>query len=55
MLTPEGKYLENLELKPDIEVYNTPDSVARGEDRQLVRAVDALLEELPSKPASAAK
>ncbi len=49
MLTRDGKYLENLELQPDVEVYNTPESVAKGEDRQLATAVRVLLQELKSK------
>ncbi len=51
MVTRDGKYLENLELKPDVEVYNTPDSVARGEDRQLAAAVKVLLQELRKQKA----
>jgi C-terminal processing protease CtpA/Prc len=46
MVTPDGDYLENTELEPDVEVYNSPESVARGEDEQLARAVEVLLEEL---------
>ena len=37
-----GRYLENLQLEPDILVYNDPAGVARGEDRQLEAAVRAL-------------
>jgi C-terminal processing protease CtpA/Prc len=44
--TPEGVYLENLDLVPDELVLNTPEDVAAGLDRQLERAVDVLLEEL---------
>lgn len=46
MVTPDGNYLENTELQPDVEVYNSPESVARGEDQQLAKAVGVLLEEL---------
>jgi C-terminal processing protease CtpA/Prc len=46
MLDREGRYLENQDLHPDVEVYNDPESVARGEDRQLAAAVRLLLEEL---------
>jgi len=45
MVTPEGKYLENLQLDPDVLVFNTPESVANGEDRQLAKAVQVLLVE----------
>ena len=46
MVTPEGKYLENFELTPDVEVYNSPESVARGEDQQIEKSVQVLLEQL---------
>lgn len=39
-----GNYLENLELFPDIEVYNDPKSTLEGEDKQLEKAVEYLLE-----------
>ena len=38
-----GRYLENLQLEPDILVYNDPESVARGEDKQLEAAVAEML------------
>ena len=38
-----GEYLENKELQPDIEVYNSPEEVLRGEDRQLEAAVKEML------------
>lgn len=40
----KGNYLENQELQPDIEIYNTPESQLRGEDHQLERAVKVMLE-----------
>ncbi len=40
-----NNYLENLELQPDIEVYNDPNARAAGLDKQLKRAVDELLKE----------
>ena len=49
LVTPEGKYLENLELQPDVEVYNDPVSVAQGRDRQLEHAVQVLLEQVGAK------
>lgn len=39
----EGRYLENQELEPDIEVYNTPESQLKGEDMQLKKAVEEML------------
>lgn len=38
-----GKPLENQELYPDIEVYNTPEDYLSGNDRQLKRAVSEML------------
>ncbi len=49
LVTDEGKYLENLDLVPDIEVRNDPESVNRGEDRQVQKAVAVLLEQLGPK------
>ena len=40
-----GRYLENLQLEPDILVYNDPASVERGEDAQLEAAVAEMLKE----------
>ena len=41
-----GQYLENHQLQPDIEVYNSPESQLRGEDTQLERAVEEMLKQL---------
>lgn len=38
-----GNYLENQELKPDIEVYNTPQDMLTGKDMQLEAAVRELM------------
>lgn len=38
-----GNYLENQELQPDIEIYNTPQDVLKGHDAQLERAVKELM------------
>ena len=38
-----GKYGENNELLPDIEVYNTPDDLLNGYDRQLEAAVKTMM------------
>ena len=40
----QGNYLENHELKPDIEIYNTPESQLKGEDHQLEEAVKVMLQ-----------
>ena len=42
----EGKYLENNELKPDIEVDNDPNEETSGRDQQLEKAVAELLKEI---------
>ena len=44
--TNDGKYAENTELFPDIEVYNTPEDYINGRDRQLERAVEEMLKEV---------
>jgi tricorn protease len=41
----EGRYLENWQLDPDVLVINDAESVARGEDKQLAKAVEELLKE----------
>ena len=38
-----GRYLENLQLVPDIVVYNDPEAASRGEDAQLAAAVEEML------------
>lgn len=43
---PDGSYLENTQLEPDIKVANTPETVVKGEDTQLKTAVEELLKEL---------
>ena len=40
----QGNYLENHELEPDIEIYNTPESQLKGEDHQLEEAVKVMLQ-----------
>ena len=39
----EGKYLENMQVEPDILIYNDPASVLRGEDKQLEKAVEEMM------------
>lgn len=46
---PDGSYLENSQLEPDIHVLNDPATVVKGEDLQLEAAVKALLEEIGMK------
>lgn len=38
-----GNYLENQQLEPDIEVYNSPEEQLSGQDMQLKRAVEEML------------
>jgi len=42
----EGNVMENNQLAPDIEVYNTPESLLSEDDLQLQRAVEELLKEI---------
>ena len=46
---PDGSYLENKQLEPDILVLNAPETIVKGEDTQLRRAVEELLKELNTK------
>lgn len=46
MVTNDGSYLENTQLEPDIQVRNDYQSVAKGQDKQIERAVEYLLETL---------
>ncbi|GHT39301.1 tricorn protease [Bacteroidia bacterium] len=43
---PDGSYLENTQLEPDVKVANSPDKLAQGEDEQLAKAVEVLLKQL---------
>ncbi len=43
---PDGSYLENSQLEPDIKVANAPEEVVTGEDTQLRTAVEELLKQL---------
>lgn len=42
----DGRFVENHQIEPDIEVYNDPASVLRGEDKQLEAAVTEMLKEI---------
>ncbi|MBQ1738162.1 MAG: PDZ domain-containing protein, partial [Muribaculaceae bacterium] len=44
-LLPEGNYLENTQLEPDIKIANNPETVTNGEDLQLKAAVEELMRE----------
>lgn len=46
MVDREGRYLENLQLEPDIRMANDPSEVRRGRDQQLEAAVSELLLQL---------
>ena len=43
---PDGSYLENTQLEPDVYVLNDPATIVKGEDTQLKAAVDELLKEI---------
>ena len=45
----EGRYLENMQVEPDILIYNDPASVLRGEDKQLEAAVKEMLKTIDNK------
>lgn len=45
----EGRYLENLQIEPDVLVYNDPASILKGEDKQLEKAVEEMLKEIGTK------
>lgn len=45
---PDGSYLENTQLEPDLPVLNAPETVVKGEDTQLKTAVQELLHEIDS-------
>ena len=46
---PEGNYLENTQLEPDIKVANNPETVVKGKDEQIEVAVKELLKEIDAK------
>jgi Tol biopolymer transport system component/C-terminal processing protease CtpA/Prc len=46
---PDGSYLENQQLEPDYKIANAPEKLVKGEDQQLEKAVQVLLEELTSE------
>lgn len=46
---PDGSYLENSQLEPDVKVANAPETIVEGEDTQLKTAVDELLKSVTKK------
>lgn len=46
---PDGSYLENTQLEPDIYVLNRPETIVKGVDLQLEAAVKELLKEIDAK------
>jgi tricorn protease len=50
MVSPDGKYLENTQLEPDILVKNQYEMLVKGHDQQLEKAVQVLLAQLAEKP-----
>ena len=46
---PDGSYLENKQLEPDIKVANDPSKIVKGQDQQLETAVTELLREIDAK------
>lgn len=45
----EGRYIENMQIEPDILIYNDPASVLKGRDIQLETAVDEMLKTIGGK------
>ena len=46
---PDGSYLENSQLEPDVYILNSPETIVKGEDTQLKTAVEELLKEIDNK------
>lgn len=44
VMTMDGKYYENTQLEPDLKVMNEYDALLRGEDQQLKKAVEVLMQ-----------
>ena len=49
MKNKQGEFLENKQMEPDHLVMNDPDSSAEGEDKQIAKAVEVMLQELDAK------
>jgi Tol biopolymer transport system component/C-terminal processing protease CtpA/Prc len=50
MVGPDGKYLENTQLEPDIMVKNRYEMLVKGHDQQLERAVEVLIQQFTEMP-----
>lgn len=50
MVGPDGKYLENTQLEPDVVVKNQYEVLIKGRDQQVEKAVELLLAQLAEKP-----
>jgi tricorn protease len=50
MVGADGKYLENTQLKPDVEVKNRYETLIKGQDEQLQKAVELLVRQKTEKP-----
>ena len=53
MVGPDGKYLENTQLEPDIKVKNKYEMLIKGRDEQVEKAVETLVRKLSEMPAPA--
>ena len=49
MKNRQGEYLENNQTEPDHLVKNDPESTSKGEDKQIAKAVEVMLEKLEKK------
>lgn len=49
MKNTKGEYLENNQTEPDFKVKNDPQSSANGQDKQIEKAVEVLLQQLDAK------
>jgi Tol biopolymer transport system component/C-terminal processing protease CtpA/Prc len=50
MVGSDGKHLENTQLEPDVKVKNRYETLVKGQDEQLQKAVELLVRQLTEKP-----
>jgi tricorn protease len=50
MVGSDGKYLENTQLEPDVKVKNRYETLIKGQDEQLQKAVEILVRQQTEKP-----
>jgi C-terminal processing protease CtpA/Prc len=50
MVSPDGKYLENTQLEPDVVVKNRYEMLVKGVDQQLEKAVELLIQQFTQVP-----